>query len=42
MIRDKYNGGDQVHTASGAGIDIAHIVQATVKCSSRDLFLISF
>jgi hypothetical protein len=30
-VRNKYQGGDQIHTASGAGMDISHIGHAIVN-----------
>jgi hypothetical protein len=30
-VREKYNGADQVHTANGAGMDIRHIGQSTIR-----------
>ena len=38
-IHDKYNGKDQIHTASGAGMDISHIGHTNVHAPSRDLHL---
>lgn len=38
-IRDKYMGNDQIHTASGAGIEIKHIGHSTVHTPTRDLHL---
>ena len=38
-IRDKYNGNEQVHTASGSGMDIAHIGHSAIKTLDRDLHL---
>jgi histone deacetylase 1/2 len=37
--REKYNGGDQIHTASGAGMTISHVGQSTIVTPSRDLYL---
>jgi hypothetical protein len=37
--REKYSGSDQVHTASGSCMPIAHIGQFTVHTRSRDLVL---
>lgn len=37
--RDKYNGMEQIHTASGAGMSIKHIGQSTVHTLNRDLHL---
>lgn len=38
-IHDKYNGKDQIHTASGAGMNISHIGYSTVHSPSRNLHL---
>nr|AAT85031.1 putative polyprotein [Oryza sativa Japonica Group]ABF96679.1 retrotransposon protein, putative, Ty1-copia subclass [Oryza sativa Japonica Group] len=38
-VRDKYHGNDQVHTASGAGMEISHIGNSVVKTPSRNLHL---
>jgi hypothetical protein len=38
-VRDKYPGGDQVHTASGVGMDINQIGHSTLHTPSRDLVL---
>jgi histone deacetylase 1/2 len=38
-IRDKYSGGDQVHTASGAGVMINHIGHGTLHTPSGDIVL---
>ena len=38
-LKSKYNGGDQIHTASGSGMDISHIGHATVHTPSRDIHL---
>jgi hypothetical protein len=38
-IRDKYNGGDQIHTASGAGMEIKHIGHSIVHTPTRNLHL---
>ncbi|WVZ92939.1 LOW QUALITY PROTEIN: hypothetical protein U9M48_038969 [Paspalum notatum var. saurae] len=38
-IRDRYKGHDQIHTASGAGMNISHIGHSVVKTPSRDLHL---
>jgi histone deacetylase 1/2 len=37
--RDKYNGNDQIHTANGAGMNIRHIGQSTVRTPIRNLQL---
>jgi hypothetical protein len=36
---DKYLGGDQVHTASGSGMEIQHIVHGVLRSLTRDLHL---
>lgn len=38
-VMNKYNGGDQVHTASGSGMDIAHIGHSIIRSPTRDLIL---
>jgi hypothetical protein len=38
-FREKYNGGDQVHTASGTCMDISHIGYSTIHTSTRNLVL---
>jgi hypothetical protein len=38
-VRDKYGGSDQVHTASGSGMEIQHIGSTTLHTPSRDLIL---
>jgi hypothetical protein len=38
-VRDKYKGNDQVHTASGVGIDISHIGHSIVKTPHRNIML---
>lgn len=38
-IREKYAGGDQIHTASGSGMTISHIGQSTVNTPNRNLHL---
>jgi hypothetical protein len=38
-VRDKYKGGDQVHTASGSGMEIAHIGHSVIKTPYRNLHL---
>lgn len=37
--RDKYNGTEQMHTTSGAGMSIRHIGQSTVHTLDRHLQL---
>jgi preprotein translocase subunit YajC len=34
---EKYNGGDQIHTTSGAGMTIKHVGQSTIVTPSRNL-----
>jgi hypothetical protein len=38
-IRDKYNRGDQIHTASGACMEIKHIGHSIVHTPTRNLHL---
>jgi hypothetical protein len=38
-MREKYYGNDQIHTASGAGMDIKHIGHSIVPSPIRDLHL---
>jgi histone deacetylase 1/2 len=38
-FRNKYHGGDNVHAADGAGMNIAHVGRCTVHCPSRDFHL---
>jgi hypothetical protein len=38
-VTDKYNGGDQIHTASGADMDIMHIGHSTIHTHDRDIVL---
>jgi hypothetical protein len=38
-IRNKYHGGDQIHTASGTGMDISFIGQTTFPTPSRNILL---
>lgn len=38
-FREKYNGGDQVHTADGTGMDINHIGKATIHTQTCNLSL---
>jgi hypothetical protein len=35
----KYHGGDQIHTANGAGMDISHIGHTIVHAPSRNIHL---
>jgi histone deacetylase 1/2 len=39
VVHDKYNGGDQIRTASGAGMNIDHIGKALVRTPNCDLKL---
>ncbi|WVZ50187.1 hypothetical protein U9M48_001464 [Paspalum notatum var. saurae] len=38
-MRGKYNGGDQIHTASGSGMDISYIGQSVLHTPDRNLLL---
>jgi hypothetical protein len=38
-MKERYYGGDQVHTASGAGIEIKHIGRCIVHTPNQDLLL---
>jgi hypothetical protein len=38
-MKERYYGGDQVHTASGAGIEIKHIGRSIVHTPNQDLLL---
>jgi histone deacetylase 1/2 len=38
-VRDKYHGGDQIHTTSGAGMEIKHIGHSLVHTPTRNLHL---
>lgn len=38
-VKDKYKGGDQIHTASGSGMGISHIGHTTVHTPSRNIHL---
>jgi len=38
-MREKYNGGDQIRTASGSGMDITHIGSSIVKTPVKNLHL---
>lgn len=38
-VKDKYNGNDKVHTASGSGMDINYVGSAIVHSPVRDLHL---
>ena len=33
-VKEKYNGGEQIHTASGAGMDISHVGNTVVHTPS--------
>jgi histone deacetylase 1/2 len=37
--REKYHGGDQVHTASGSGMEIQHFGHGILRSPTRDLHL---
>jgi histone deacetylase 1/2 len=39
MIRDRYSGGEQIHTANGSGMDITHIGRVICHTPERKLFL---
>lgn len=38
-MRERYNGTNQIHTASGAGMTICHVGQSVLHAPSRDLIL---
>ena len=38
-MRDKYHGGDQVHTANGSGMEIDQIGRSFVRTLNKDLVL---
>jgi hypothetical protein len=38
-IHEKYNGTEQIHTTSGAGMNISHIGPSTIHTPCRDLSL---
>jgi hypothetical protein len=38
-MREKYHGNDQIHTASGSGMEIKHVGHITVPTQSRSLHL---
>jgi len=38
-LPNKYNGGDQIHTANGAGLNISHIGHTTVCTPNCDIHL---
>jgi histone deacetylase 1/2 len=39
MIRDRYNGGEQIHMANGSGMDITHVGRVICHTPERNLFL---
>jgi histone deacetylase 1/2 len=39
MIRERYNGGEQIHTTNGSGMDITHIGRVICHTLERKLFL---
>jgi hypothetical protein len=39
VVRDKYNGTDQIYTASGPGMDIKHIGHSIIRTPGHDLSL---
>jgi hypothetical protein len=39
VVRDKYNGTDQIYTASGSGMHIKHIGHSIIRTPGRDLSL---
>jgi hypothetical protein len=36
-VRDRYNGNEQIHTASGAGMDIRHVGNSVIHTPHHDL-----
>jgi histone deacetylase 1/2 len=38
-VRDRYNGNEQIHTASGSGMDIHHIGNSVIHTPTHDLHL---
>jgi mannitol-specific phosphotransferase system IIBC component len=38
-FREKYNGGEQIHTASGTGMNISHVGQSIIRTSVCNLGL---
>jgi histone deacetylase 1/2 len=38
-VRDRYNGNEQIHTASGSGMDIRHIGNSVIHAPHHDLHL---
>jgi hypothetical protein len=41
-LREKYHGGEQIHTTNGAGMDISHVGETIIHTQDRDLKLIIF
>ena len=39
IVRDRYNGNEQIHTTSGSGMDIKHIGRSAIHTLDRDLYL---
>ena len=39
MICDRYTGGEQIHTANGSGMDIAHVGRVICHTPERNLLL---
>jgi histone deacetylase 1/2 len=39
VMRDRYEGGEQIHTANGSGMDIAHVGRVICHTPQRKLFL---
>jgi hypothetical protein len=38
-LQNKYNGGDQIHTVNGAGMNISHIDHTIVRTPNRNIHL---
>jgi hypothetical protein len=38
-IRDKYNGGEQIHTASGSGMEISYVGKSFIHTPTHNLKL---
>jgi hypothetical protein len=38
-VHDRYKGGDQIQTASGAGMEVSHIGHSVIKIPYRNLYL---
>jgi hypothetical protein len=38
-VRDRYNGNEQIHIASGSGMDIHHIGHSVIHTPTHDLHL---